>query len=169
MFHIWVGASIKSAHRQMRQRYMPSTHISIHTHIVFSTKERVASIGGDWRQRLHAYLGGIANGLEAKPLAIGGTADHVHLLIGLKSSHRIDYMVRDLKADSSEWIHRELTKRMFQWQKGYGAFSVSASNVERVNRYVLTQEEHHQRITFQAEYLTLLKESRVEYDERYLW
>jgi len=91
------------------------------------------------------------------------------LLIGMKSSHRIDYLVRDLKADSSEWVHRELAKRMFQWQKGCGAFSVSPSNVERVKRYVLTQEEHHQRTTFQAEYLTLLKESGVEYVERYLW
>ena len=148
---------------------MPSTHVSFHSHIVFSTKERVASISGDWRPRLHAYLGGIAKGLEATPLAIGGTADHVHLLIGMKSSHRIDYLVRDIKADSSEWIHRELGRRMFQWQKGYGAFSVSPSNVERVRTYVLMQEEHHRRITFQAEYMKLLRASAIEYDERYIW
>jgi len=153
----------------MRQKHMPSTHVSFHSHIVFSTKERVASIGGDWRERLHAYLGGIAKGLEATPVAIGGTADHVHLLIGMKSSHRIDYLVRDIKADSSEWIHRELGRRMFQWQKGYGAFSVSPSNVERVTKYVLTQEEHHRRITFQTEYMKLLRASGVEYDERYVW
>jgi len=69
----------------MRQKHMPSTHVSFHSHIVFSTKERVASIGADWRPRLHAYLGGIANGLEATPVAIGGTADHVHLLIEMKN------------------------------------------------------------------------------------
>jgi REP-associated tyrosine transposase len=102
-------------------------------------------------------------------VAIGGTADHVHLLIGMKSSHRIDYLVRDIKAHSSEWIHRALGKRTFQWQKGYGAFSVSPSNIERVRRYVLTQEEHHRRVTFQVEYLRLLKESGVDYDELYLW
>jgi len=153
----------------MRHKLMPSTHISFHSHVVFSTKERVSIIGEDWRGRLHAYLGGIVRGVEATPLAIGGTADHVHLLIGMKSSHRIDFLVRDIKADSSEWIHRELGKRRFQWQKGYGAFSVSPSNIERVRTYVLTQEQHHRRVTFQTEYLRLLKASGVEYDERYLW
>jgi putative transposase len=148
---------------------MPSTHISFHCHIVFSTKDRIPLIKGDWRDRLHAYLGGIAKGLGATPLAIGGTEDHVHLLIGMKSSHRLDYLLRNVKADSSEWIHREIGKRIFQWQKGYGAFSVSPSNVERVRRYVLTQEEHHRRITFQTEYVKLLEASGLEYDERYLW
>jgi putative transposase len=111
---------------------MPSTHISFHSHIVFATKDRIPSIKNDWRNRLHAYLGGIAKGAGATPLAIGGTEDHVHLLIGMKSSHRIDYLVRDIKADSSEWIHHESGKRLFQWQKGYRAFSISPSNVERV-------------------------------------
>ena len=148
---------------------MPSTHLSLHCHIVFSTKDRIELISADWHERLHAYLGGIARGLGATPLAIGGTVDHVHLLIGLTSSHRLDYVVRDIKADSSEWVHREIGKLVFAWQKGYGAFSVSPANLERVTNYITTQEEHHRRITFQDEYLDLLKSSRIQFDERYVW
>jgi putative transposase len=126
-------------------------------------------IAGEWRDRLHAYLGGVVKGLGGVPLAIGGTEDHVHLLVGLNSSHRLDYFMRDLKADSSEWVHKEIGQRMFGWQKGYGAFSVGPSHVERVVRYVLHQSQHHQRKTFQEEYVELLTSSGVEYDERYLW
>jgi putative transposase len=148
---------------------MPSTHISLHSHLVFSTKGRLPLITIDWRARLHAYLGGIVKGLEATPLAIGGTADHVHLLVGLKSSHRIDYFLRDIKVDSSEWIHQEIGRRLFAWQKGYGAFSVSAANLERVRKYIAEQEKHHRRVTFQEEYLELLQASGIQYDERFLW
>jgi REP element-mobilizing transposase RayT len=147
---------------------MPSTHLSLHSHLVFSTKDRLPLISADWRTRLHAYLGGIIKGLRGVPLAIGGTVDHVHLLVGFQSSHRLDYFLRDLKADSSEWIHREL-KAKFAWQKGYGAFSVSPANLQRVTKYVMNQESHHRLMTFQEEYLKLLKVSGVEYDERYLW
>lgn len=148
---------------------MPSTHISLHIHLVFSTKARLPMIAGEWRDRLHAYLGGIVKGLGGVPLAIGGTEDHVHVLVGLNSSHRLDYFMRDLKADSSEWVHKEIGKRTFSWQKGYGAFSVSPLNIEAVKRYVINQEQHHRRKTFQEEYVELLKSSGVEYDERYLW
>ena len=148
---------------------MPSTHISLHSHLVFSTKERLPTIGTDWRPRLHAYLGGIAEGLDATPLAIGGTADQVHILVGLKSSHRLDYLVRDIKADSSEWIHKEIGKRLFVWQKGYGAFSVSPTNLEHVRKYIAEQERHHSRVTFQEEYVELLRASGIKYDERFLW
>jgi REP element-mobilizing transposase RayT len=141
----------------------------LHFHLVFSTKERAPTIAEEWRERLHAYLGGIVKGLGGMPLAVGGMEDHAHLLVGLKPSHRLDYFLRDLKADSSEWVHQEVGKRMFGWQKGYGAFSVSPSNVEGVRRYVLHQEEHHRRRSFQEEYIELLRASGVEYDERYLW
>jgi putative transposase len=126
-------------------------------------------IGQEWRKRLHAYLGGTVKGLDGVPLAIGGTEDHVHLLVGIRSSHRLDYFLRDLKADSSEWIHQEIGSKLFAWQKGYGAFSVSSSNIDGVKRYILNQEEHHRRRTFQEEYVELLKASGIEYDERYLW
>lgn len=126
-------------------------------------------IVNEWQDRLHAYLGGIVKGIGGTPLAIGGTADHVHLLVGTKSSHRLDYFLRDLKADSSEWIHREIGKRAFAWQKGYGVFSVSPSNLEAVRKYIANQEAHHRRHSFQEEYLKILRSSGVEYDDRYLW
>jgi REP element-mobilizing transposase RayT len=148
---------------------MPSTHSSLHIHIVFSTKERIPMISNEWRNRLHSYLGGIVKGLEGVPLAVGGIADHVHLLVGLKTSHRIDYLLRDVKADSSGWVHKEIGKTKFAWQKGYSVFTVSPSNIEGVKRYVLNQEEHHRRKTFQEEYVELLKAANIEYDEQFLW
>ncbi|MGH9897750.1 MAG: IS200/IS605 family transposase [Pyrinomonadaceae bacterium] len=148
---------------------MPSTHVSLHYHLIFSTKERMSMISKEWRDNLHAYLGGIVKGLNGVPLAIGGADDHVHLLVGLKSSHRLDYFLRDLKADSSEWVHKEIEKRKFAWQKGYGALSISPSNIEGVKRYIFNQEEHHRHKTFQEEYIELLQTSSIEYDERYLW
>ncbi|CAN5864718.1 IS200/IS605 family transposase [soil metagenome] len=147
---------------------MPSTYISLHVHVIFSTKERLPLIIKDWRERLHSYLGGIVKGLEGVPLAIGGIDDHVHLLIGLKSKHRLDYFLRDLKADSSLWVHKELNKK-FQWQKGYAAFSVSPLGIAGVKKYILNQEEHHKKKSFKEELIELLDASGVEYDERYLW
>lgn len=148
---------------------MPSSHTSLHAHLIFSTKERVPLIGRYWRDKLHAYLGGIVKGLEGVPLAIGGIEDHVHLLVGLKSSHRLDYFMRDLKADSSEWVHREIGEKKFGWQKGYAAISVSPSNLKGVGKYVQTQAAHHRRRTFQEELLEILKASGIDYDERFLW
>lgn len=148
---------------------MPSTHTSLHCHLVFSTKERAPLISTEWRRNLHAYLGGIVKGMDGAPLAVGGIEDHVHLLVGLKSSHRLDYFLRDLKADSSQWVHQEIGSKKFGWQKGYGAFSVSPSNIEGVKRYVLNQGEHHRSQTFQAEYIQLLRASGIEYDEQYVW
>lgn len=152
-----------------RKTLMPSTFTSLHVHIIFSTKERVPLIADDWRGRLHAYLGGMVKGMNGVPLAVGGVADHAHLLVGLKSSHRLDYFLRDLKADSTDWVHRGINRKLFSWQKGYAAFSVSPSNLERVRRYIENQEEHHRRNTFQEEFVTLLQASGLEYDERYLW
>jgi putative transposase len=148
---------------------MPSAYTSLHCHIVFSTKDRLRTISKDWRDRLHAYLGGIVKGLDGVPLAIGGIEDHVHLLVGMKSTHRLDYLLRDLKADSSEWVHADIGKRQFAWQPGYAAFSVSPSSIDGVKKYILNQEEHHRVKTFQEEYVELLNMSGIEYDERYLW
>ena len=102
------------------------------------------------------------------PLAVGGVADHVHLLVSLKSKHRLDYFLRDLKADSSTWVHTELKKK-FEWQKGYGAFSVSPSSIEGVKKYIANQVKHHEKKNFQTEYIDLLRASGVEFDEKYLW
>ena len=112
-------------------------------------------------------MGGIIKGLDAIPFSIGGMSDHMHILTGLKSMHRLDYFIRDLKADSSEWIHKEIT-RVFEWQKGYGAFSVSPTALGAVSSYIKNQTEHHSKISFSDEYLDLLKRSGTEYDERFV-
>ena len=106
---------------------MPSTHLSLHYHVVFSTKERRAFIDEPWRERLHAYLGGAIRTAGGVPEAIGGLGDHVHLLMGLRATHRLADVVRDIKAASSEWVHQEIKQAVFSWQEGYGAFTVSAN------------------------------------------
>jgi len=114
-------------------------------------------------------MGGIVRGLDGIALAIGGIEDHVHLLVGLKATHRLDYVLRDVKADSSVWTHNTVGLKTFEWQSGYLGLTVSPSQIERVRRYVLNQEKHHRRQTFQEEYLEMLRLSAIEYDERYVW
>ena len=148
---------------------MPSTHLSLHYHVVFSTKDRVPSIAAAWRERLHAYLGGVVRNVNGVPEAMGGIADHVHLLIGLRATACLADVVRDVKAVSSRWVHEEIGERSFAWQEGYGAFTVSASQRGIVCEYIARQEEHHRKRTFQEEYRELLKRSGVDHDERFIW
>ncbi|MEZ5424740.1 MAG: IS200/IS605 family transposase [Pyrinomonadaceae bacterium] len=147
---------------------MPSTHTSLHFHIVFSTKNRLPLIEAVWRKDLYGYLGGIVKNQNGICLAVGGTSDHVHLLIGLKSSHRLDYFMRELKAGSSGWI-RKNKNPAFGWQNGYGAFTVSATNLKRVENYIRNQARHHRKKDFRREYVDLLKTGNVDYEEKYLW
>lgn len=148
---------------------MLSTHLSLHYHLVFSTKNRIPVISKEWRERLHSYMGGIVKGIDGVPLVIGGIEDHVHLLVGLRATHRLDYVLRDIKADSSSWVRNVIGRKNFEWQSGYLGITVSPSQIERVRSYVLNQERHHRRKSFQEEYLELLKLSAIEYDERYIW
>lgn len=148
---------------------MPSTHSSLHFHIIFSVKHRQPLIAAEWRLRLHPYLGAIIDRLDGKPEAVGGTADHVHLLAGLRPKHTLADVVREVKASSSQWVHRTIGIKKFSWQDGYGVFTVSPSNIAAVKKYIAHQEEHHRRKTFQEEYLEFLRESGIQFDERYLW
>src|SRR4051812_38663782 len=124
---------------------MPQTHLSLHYHLVFHTKDNIAFIAIDWQIRLHAFLGGCLKTIGAIPIAVGGTADHVHLLIGLKATHCLAHVVKEIKVASSKWVHNEIRQSKFGWQGGYGAFTVSTSQLERVRQYVLNQEKHHQK------------------------
>jgi putative transposase len=148
---------------------MSSTHLSLHVHVVFGTKHQCPLIVSEWRPRLHAYLGGAAKTLETVPESIGGVADHVHLLLGLRATHRLADVMRDLKRTSSVWIHETIGDQRFEGQEGYGAFTVSASLLATVKNYIAKQEEHHRQRTFREEYLEFLNRSGVNYDERYLW
>jgi REP element-mobilizing transposase RayT len=99
---------------------------------------------------------------------VGGVSDHVHLLIGLRATHCLADVLRELKSVSSGWIRDEIGVRNFAWQEGYGGFMVSASQRETVRRYVEQQEEHHRTRTFREEYLELLRRHKIEFDVRYL-
>ena len=147
---------------------MSSTHLSLHYHLVFGTKHHTPSISLEWRDRLHAYFGGTVKTQGGIPEAIGGVADHMHLLVGLRATHCLADVLRDIKRASSLWVHEEIGDRSFAWQDGYGAFTVSASQRENVRRYIERQEEHHRKATFRDEYLALLQKSGVEFDERFL-
>ncbi len=147
---------------------MPSTHTSLYFHLVFSTKNRAKLITEHLRNDLYGYLGGIVKNLGGVAFVIGGIEDHVHILVGLNATHRLDHFMRELKASSSGWVRRELDPT-FSWQNGYGAFTVSAGNLERVKNYIRNQEAHHQGKDFQTEYVELLELGNVDYDEKYLW
>jgi putative transposase len=147
---------------------MPSTHTSLHYHIIFATKDREPRLVEPWRASLHDYLGGTARGLGAQPQGVGGVADHVHMLISLKATHCLSDFMRELKKAASTWIREKQQIPNFQWQNGYAAFTVSASARESVQDYIARQEEHHRGKSYREEVLEFLLKSGVEFDERYL-
>ena len=151
-------------------RTMAHTFTELLSHVIFSTKGRVASIDDELRPRLHSYIGGIIRELGGSAIAVGGTADHVHVLLRLPPSVSMSDAMRVVKTNSSRWVH-ETTPNLgsFAWQTGYGAFSVSESNRQAVIDYVGNQEEHHRRTSFQEEYLAFLQRHGVDYDERFVF
>jgi putative transposase len=148
---------------------VPATHTSLQYHFVFSTKDRLPLIATGWRDRLHEYLGGAIRSMDGIAHAVGGVADHVHLLVGLKPTHVISNVLRDIKRSSSVWIRDEVSVAGFTWQAGFGAFTVSPPRVEGVIRYIKNQEQHHRVRSFQDEYRALLKSHGVAFEERYMW
>ena len=149
---------------------MSDTHHMLLYHFVFSTKNRKPYLQPNTRQTIFEYLGGTARGLDAVPICIGGWVDHVHLLLKLRTKHCIAGFMRDLKANTSKHFNEtseSLAK--FGWQDGYGVFTVSPSQKDKVIRYIETQEEHHRTEDFKAEYRRLLKLHEVSYKEEYLW
>ena len=147
---------------------MSSTYLSLHYHLVFGTKGREPFIRPEWRARLHDYLGGTVRGLGGFPQGIGGVADHVHLLFGLRATHCLSDVMREVKKASSVWVHDEIGLRAFAWQEGYSAFTVSASAREAVQHYIANQEEHHRVRSFHEELVEMLKRAGVDYDPKYL-
>ena len=139
-------------------------------HMVFSTKHRFPLIVPELRPRLYPYFGGLLRAGQGRLLKAGGTSDHVHLLASLHQTSSIAGTICEIKSKTSIWIHEEFPRlKKFSWQTGYGAFSVGFGEVERVKRYIETQEAHHRRKTFKEELIWLLEEHGLEYDERYLW
>ena len=135
---------------------MRHTHMCVFVHIVFSTKNRRNTIRDSFRERLWAYMGGIARANKAHALIINGMGDHVHLLLAMPSTITIGRAVQLIKMGSSRWV-RENEFKLFEWQEGFSAFSVSQSNVEKVSEYIRNQEVHHRRMSFAEEWDALLK------------
>jgi REP element-mobilizing transposase RayT len=148
---------------------MSHTYCSSLFHCVFSTKERQRTIIAEIQPRLWAYMGGVAREHQMKALGIGGMEDHVHLLLSLPSSVPIATAMREIKSASSLWMHQSCQIEGFEWQEGYGAFSIGWSQVSSTLEYIAGQKEHHRTCDFQAEYIAFLKKHRIEYDPRYVW
>src|SRR5664279_6183090 len=146
------------------------SYVSSYFHCVFSTKERRPLISLRLRERLWPFLGGIARQNGMKAIEIGGVPDHVHILLSLPATISIAKALQLIKGGSSKWVHESFPEhRLFAWQQEYGAFSVSVSQLDKTIEYITGQEAHHRNMTFQEEFLALLKKHRIEYDERYLW
>jgi putative transposase len=138
-------------------------------HIVFATKYRRRSIRNDMKERLYEYIGGTIRGKKGHLIEIGGVEDHIHILTGLSPAIAVSEVVRDVKASSSKWMTDEGQQRDFEWQKGYGGFTVSYDRVDCICKYIRNQEEHHKTRTFQEEYIDFLQRHGIEFRLEYLF
>ena len=145
-----------------------STFCSLHYHLVFSTKYRKPWIKDDWIDRLHQYMGGTLKKLDVQPLCIGGVTDHVHLLLGTRTTHRISDIVRELKKSSTQWVHDTISFEPFRWQNGYAVISLSPDALASVTKYINNQAEHHRIKSFNEELREILDSAGIEYDPQYL-
>ncbi len=149
---------------------MANTYTSLHYHVIFSTKNREPWLVQSIEQRIWEFIGGIARAHGMTALQVGGVEDHIHVLVTAPPTIAPFKIAQFLKGDSSKWIHEEFsTLRHFGWQDGYGAFTVSKSNIPKVIKYIKTSVSIIAKKTFQEEYMEFLQANGVEYDERYLW
>ena len=149
---------------------MGHTYTNLLTHMIFSTKERRPLLNAALKERLFPYMGGIIRNLKGTALSINGPADHVHILMALPPTVAVATAASKIKSNSTGWVHDEFKAcPAFKWQIGYGGFSVSESNVEKVMKYIADQEEHHRKTTFKEEFAAFLKKHKIKYDERYIW
>jgi REP element-mobilizing transposase RayT len=149
---------------------MGHTFASVYVHVVFSTKERASLIAEPWRVRLYEYMAGVAREEFGRAISLGGTENHLHGLLSIGTDNSIGEIMAKWKALSSGWAHKTLPKAAgFAWQSGYGVFSVSRSNMDKVVSYIEGQAEHHKTRTFEEEFVALLKRHGIPYDPRRLW
>lgn len=149
---------------------MTHTYYQLLYHLVWVTKERRSLIRTDLQNRLYEYMGGTFRELKCYPLLIGGMPDHIHACVEIPSGTALSDVLRTVKVSSTKWIRENFPLASeFAWQEGYGAFSVSVSSKEAVLRYISNQEEQHKKYDFREEFLLLLRNHGVSYDEKYLW
>ncbi|MEN9829167.1 MAG: hypothetical protein RJA11_1783 [Bacteroidota bacterium] len=151
-------------------REMANTYTQVYVQIVFAVKHRQHLIHKSWKDELHKYICGIINGKAQKVYAIGGVEDHIHILVSLKPDISISELVRDIKACSSKWVNEKgFARGKFQWQGGFGAFSYQGDALENLIRYINNQEQHHQKTKFKDEYIDLMHQYNIDYNEKYLF
>ncbi|MEO6814024.1 MAG: IS200/IS605 family transposase [Ginsengibacter sp.] len=149
---------------------MANTYHQIYLQTVFAVKYREAVIDTKWKNNLFGVIGNLINETKCKNIIINGVEDHVHCLIGLKPVVSVSELMKTVKAKSSKYINdHQLTPKRFEWQEGYGVFSYSQSQLDKVYKYILNQEAHHKKQSFREEYLEFLKNFKIEYDEQYIF
>jgi putative transposase len=149
---------------------MPQSLARILIHLIFSAKNRQPLLRDDLRPELHKYIAAILKALDSPPISIASTSDHVHILFSLSKNRPLIAVIEEVKKRSSKWMKTKGPAfSRFAWQSGYGAFSVSPSKLQNVQRYLQSQQEHHRTRTFQEEFRELLKRHKVPYDEQYLY
>jgi len=149
---------------------MPNTYTQLYIQFVFAVKHRESLIKSEWKNDLYKYITGIVQNNKSKMLAINGTADHIHIFIGYKPTIAIPDLVKDIKIASGLWINeKKLTPHRFNWQEGYGAFSYRLRDIDEICRYIQNQKEHHRKKSFKEEYIRMLNDSSLEYEEKYLF
>ncbi len=163
-----VGARLMITPAPEERKRMSHTSANILLHFILSTHGRRPLIRPEFREDLFAYLGGIIREMKATALIVNGASDHVHMLIRVRPAHSPAEIARVVKSNSSRWV-REKHSARFQWQTGYGIFSVSESSVAEVTQYIARQKEHHRTRSFQQEFVAFLKRNHVEYDPEYIW
>ena len=148
---------------------MPDSYTNLLYHIVFSTKDRRPLITPDHEARLYDYIGGTLRQAGGICLELNGTEDHLHLLAKLRPTRAVSDVLRALKANAEGWMHEVFPSlKDFSWKRGYGAFTVSQSNVADIRRYITKQKEHHRKVSFRDEFIQFLRANGIEYDERYI-
>lgn len=145
-----------------------STYIGLHYHVIFSTKNREPWLAPENRRRVHEYLGGLVDRLDGEIHGVGGTGDHVNLLVSLRAMHSLADFMRELKKGSSAWTKETLRLPGFSWQDGYCALTMSPSGRASVHRYIASQDEHHRAASFLDELRSLLQKAAIPFDEKYL-
>ncbi|MGF1555311.1 IS200/IS605 family transposase [Paucihalobacter sp.] len=149
---------------------MANTYHQIYLQTVFAVKYRNAMLSKTWRSQVFGVIGNLINEANCKTIIVNGVENHVHCFLGLRPVVSVSELMKTVKAKSSKYINdHNLTPERFEWQDGYGVFSYHRSQMDIIYKYIQNQEEHHRKQTFRDEYIGLLKEFKVEYNEQYIF
>lgn len=149
---------------------MANTYSQSYFHLVFAVKHREAFIKSQWKSELEKYITGIIQNHKHKLLAINSMPDHIHIFIGYNLNHLIPNLVEEIKTSTNSWIKQNrFSQCKFEWQRGYGAFTTSHSQIEKTIKYVMSQEEHHKKKSFKEEYLEMLQKNEIKYSDEYVF